>query len=219
MRFLTVSLVACSAVVVLLGCGEREDPVPLPTSGSAYRSLPAGARLAVARSCRDRAAARAGGAAASQLRAVEPKALRSELDDAFSYYADRRRAVTEMCAERLPFVTPGLRVSFSGAKRFGADGFTYETTSDKRLTMHGTMSSAPVAGHVTVRREGERPTIYTAEIRAGGHFVIPRLRLRKQADNTFVLTIEAPSNAPRKVYFSALCRDCLSGAPAPSARQ
>jgi hypothetical protein len=218
MRSLTVSVLACS-VAVLLGCGEREDPVPLPASGSAYRSLPAAARLAVARSCRDRAAARAGGAAARQLRDVEPKELRSALDDAFSYYADRRRSVPEMCAERLPFVTRGLSVSFSGAKRFGGDGFTYETTSDKRLTMHGTVSPAPLAGHVTVQREGERPTIYAAEIRAGGHFIIPRLRLRKQADNTFVLTIDAPPNARRKVYFSALCLDCLAGAPAPSARQ
>jgi hypothetical protein len=144
--------------------------------------------------------------------------LRRELDDAFSYFSQRGRSVAEMCAERLPFVTAGLRVSFEGVKAFGEQSFTYETTSDKRLTMRGAVSPASRGGHVSVRREGERATIYDSEIGADGRFVVPSLRLRKQADNTFVVAIHAPPSAPRTVYFSALCLDCLAGAPAPSSR-
>jgi hypothetical protein len=176
--------------------------------------MAASERLAVAESCRDRAAARAGGDAADQLRDVDPQALRGELDVAFSYFSERRRSVAEMCAERLPFVTPGLRVSFAGAKPFGDDGFTYETTSDKRLTMRGTVSPAPRGGHVVVRREGERSTLADIKLGADGRFVVSGVKLRKQADNSFVVTIHAPPSAPRKVYFSALCLDCLAGAPA-----
>ena len=36
------------------------------------------------------------------------------------------------------------------------------------------------------------------------------------ADNTFLLAIEAPPNAPREVRFTALCMDCIiSGSPPP----
>ena len=219
MRSLAVTVLACGVLAALLGCGAAADPVPLPASGTAYRSLTAHERLAVATSCRDRAAAQAGGDAARQLRDVDPRALQDELDVAFSYFAERRRPVTEMCAERLPFVTPGLRVSFARAKPLGDDEFTYETTSDKRLTIRGTVSPAPRGGHVILQREGERPTLADTKLGAEGRFVIPGLHLRKQANNSFVLTIHAPPSAPRKIYFSALCLDCLAGAPAPRAAQ
>jgi hypothetical protein len=52
---------------------------------------------------------------------------------------------------------------------------------------------------------------HAAPIRADGRFEIPRLHLRKIADNTFTLTITAPPNALRKVHFSAICLDCLAG--------
>jgi hypothetical protein len=219
MRFPALTVLACGMLAAVVGCGAAADPVSLPGSGSAYRSLTARERLAVATTCRDRAAAQAGDDAARQLRDVDPRALRDELDVAFSYFAQRRRSVAAICAERLPFVTPGLRVSFAGAKRFGDDGFTYETTSDKRLTLRGTVSPASRGGRVIVRREGERPTLADARLRAGGLFLVPALKLRKQANNSFVVTIHAPPSAPRKVYFSALCLDCLAGAPAPSSAQ
>jgi hypothetical protein len=215
MRSLALAVLASGLLAAAVGCGEAADPVALPGSGSAYRSLAAPDRLAVAESCRERAAARAGGDAGRQLRDVDAQALRRELDEAFSYFSERRRSVAAMCAERLPFVTPGLRVSFTGAKAFGDDEFTYETTSDKRLTIRGTVSPAPRGGHVVLRREGERPTLADAKLGAEGRFVISGLHLRKQANNSFVLTINAPPSAPRKVYFSALCLDCLAGAPAP----
>jgi hypothetical protein len=218
MRCSTATVVACGLVAALAGCGAAAAPAPLPPSGTAYRALAAGGRLAVATSCRDRAAVRANGVAARQLRAVDPKALQTELDEAVAYFSARKRSVAAICADRLPFVTPGLRMSFAGAKAFDAESFTYDTTSDKRLTIRGALSPPPTGGHVVVRREGEASMISSAQIRAG-RFVIPRLRLRKQADNTFVLTIHGPPNAPRKVYFSALCLDCLAGAPAPSSRQ
>jgi hypothetical protein len=41
------------------------------------------------------------------------------------------------------------------------------------------------------------------------------LRLRKIANNTFVVAIHAPPSAVRKVYFTALCLDCLAGGPPP----
>jgi hypothetical protein len=52
-----------------------------------------------------------------------------------------------------------------------------------------------------------------AAIRQDGRFAFPSLRLRKVADNTFTLTIQAPPNAPREVLFSAICLDCLAGKP------
>jgi hypothetical protein len=215
MRCLVLTVLACGVLAAGVGCGEAADPVALPASGSAYRSLSPRERLAIAESCRDRAAARTRGDAARQLREVDPRALRDELDVAFSYYAERSRPVAEMCTERLPFLTPGLQVSFAGAKPFGDDEFTYETTSDKRLTIRGTVSPAHRGGHVVLQREGERPTLADTKLGAEGRFVIPGLHLRKQANNSFVLTIHAPPSAPRKVYFSALCLDCLAGAPAP----
>jgi hypothetical protein len=219
MRSPGLTVLACGALAALVGCGAASDPVRLPGSGTGYRALTAGDRLAVATSCRDRAAAQADGDAADQLREVDPRTLRDALDVAFSYFAERRRPVTEMCAERLPFVTPGLRVSFAGAKRFGDDEFTYETTSDKRLSIRGTVSPTPRGGHVVLRREGEQPTLADTELGANGRFVIQGLHLRKQANNSFVVTIHAPPSALRKVYFSALCLDCLAGRPAPSATQ
>lgn len=215
MRFLALTVLACGVLAAGVGCGEATDPVALPASGSAYRALPARERLAVAESCRDGAATRAGDDAARQVRDVDPRALRSELDDAFSYISERGRSVAAMCAERLPFVTPGVRASFDGAKPFGDDGFTVETTSDKPLTIRGRVSPAPRGGQIVVRREGEPAILERAEIGADGSFVVPTLKLRKQADNSFVVTIHAPPSALRKVIFSALCLDCLAGAPAP----
>jgi hypothetical protein len=215
MRSLALTVLACGILAALVGCGAAADPVPLPGSGTAYRVLPAGERLAVAASCRDRAAARADGDAADQLREVDPRALRAELDLAFAYFAERRRSVAHMCAERLPFVTPGLRVSFAGTKPLGDDECTFTTTSDKRLTIRGAVSPTPRGGRVVLRREGERPALAVIELGADGRFVIPGLRLRKQANNSFVVSIHAPPSALRKVYFSAICLDCLAGTPAP----
>jgi hypothetical protein len=212
--------VACVAVAAIAGCGHPavKPPVALPHSGRAYRVLSDEKRLAVAESCRDRAAARARGAAARELRAVDPAALRDQLDDAFTFFAAQRRPVAEVCAQRLPFVTPGLRLRFAGARGDGAGRFTYETTSDRPLTIRGRVAPAPRTGHVVARRETGPRSRFTTAIDAGGRFVISRIRLRKIADNTFTLTIDAPPNAPRKVHFSAICLDCLAGAPPPTPR-
>jgi hypothetical protein len=190
--------------------------VALPSSGRAYRALNAAERDAVATSCRDRAAAHARGAAARQLRSIDPDALRAQLDDAFTIIPAQRRPVVAVCAERLPFVTPGLRVSFAGARSDGGDRFTYETSSDKPLTIRGQIAPVRRGGRVLARRETGPPGRYTTSIDAHGRFVISRIRLRKIADNTFTLTIDAPPNARRNVHFSAICLDCLAGAPPPS---
>ena len=207
-------------LAAIAGCGSRaaEAPVALPDSGRAYRALGDADRLAVAADCRDRAAAQARGVAARQLRAIDARALRAQLDDAVTFVAAQRRPVAEVCAQRLPFVTPGLRISFAGARRDGAGHFTYETTSDKPLTIRGQIAPRPGGGRVVVRRETGAPTRYTTAIDANGRFVVSHIRLRKIADNTFTLTIDAPPNAPRKVRFSAICLDCLAGAPPPAPR-
>jgi hypothetical protein len=207
--------IACG-VVALAGCGGRGDPpVALPSSGTAYRGLGEAGRLDVARSCRDRAAARAHGLAARQLRAVDAGSLRTQLDDAFTIISEQRRPVAELCAERLPFVTPGLDLTFAGANDGGDGRFTVETTSDQLLTIRGRLSPAPPGGRVVARRETGAPGRYPAAVGADGRFVISRLHLRRIADNTFTLTIDAPPNAARKVHFSAICLDCLAGTPAP----
>jgi hypothetical protein len=213
-----IATVLVCAVGVLAGCGERaaEAPVALPRSGTAYRALNAGERLAVAGACRDRAAARAGRTAASELRRLDPGALRAQLDAAFRVVRNQPRPVAELCAEHLPFVTPGLTVRFDGAKDSG-DAFTYETDSDVPLTIRGAVSPAPRSGEVVVRREfGSSPAL-RSRIGADGQFVLPTVRLRKLANNSFIVTIHAPPHAVRKVYFSAICLDCLAGSQPPGA--
>jgi hypothetical protein len=201
------------------GCGsdEIDDPVALPSSGTAYRAMDDGGRLAVASSCRDRAAAGADGMAADELGRVDAQALREQLDVAFRLTSAQDRSVAELCAERLPFVVPGMRLSFEGAERSG-DEFTYSTTSDKPLTIRGAVSPPPGRGVVSVRRAYERSTAHRARIGADGSFTLPTLRLRKVANNTFIVAIHAPPSAVRKVYFSAICLDCLAGGPPPGSR-
>jgi hypothetical protein len=210
MRPVLALALSCGA---LAACGE-EQPAPLPASGLAYRALGDGGRLAVAGSCSDRAAAAADGLAADQLREVDAVALRSELDTHYRLRRNQRQPVAAACRERLPFVTPGLRLRFEGAEDSG-DAYTYETLSDRPLRLRGTVGPAPRAGTVTARREfgGARPV--SGAIGADGAFALPAVRLRKVADNSFVVSIDAPPNAPRKVHFSAICLDCLAGGPPP----
>jgi hypothetical protein len=198
----------------LAACGD-EPPAALPASGHAYRALGDDGRLAVAASCRDRAAAAAGGLAADQLGEADAAALRAELDTYYRLRRNQRRPVAVACREQLPFVTPGLRLRFEGAEDSG-DAFTYETLSDRPLRLRGTVGPAPRAGTVTARREfgGARPV--SGAIAADGAFALPAVRLRKVADNSFVVSIDAPPNAPRKVHFSAICLDCLASGPPPS---
>jgi hypothetical protein len=212
----------CLAGAVLVGCGADrsiEAAATLPSSGTAYRALDVDRRSAVAAGCRDRAAAKSSGEAARQLHSLDPSALRAELDDAFAIIAAQRRSVAEVCAEVVPFVTPGLDVSLDGAKESGDGSFSYETTSDKLLTVRGRISPAPRGGRVAARRALGSSAAHAAAIQADGRFAIPPLHLRKLAENTFTLTIAASPNAPRKVRVSAICLDCLAGAPPPTAQQ
>jgi hypothetical protein len=210
------------AGAVVAGCGADrsiEAAATLPSSGTAYRALDVDRRTAVAAGCRDRAAARTSGEPARQLRSVDPSALRAELDDAFAIIPAQRRSVADVCAEVVPFVTPGLDVSIDGAKESGDGSFSYETTSDKLLTVRGRISPAPKGGRVVARRALGSAAPHVAAIQADGRFAIPPLHLRKISENTFTLTIAASPNAPRKVRFSAICLDCLAGAPPPTAQQ
>jgi hypothetical protein len=145
--------------------------------------------------------------------------LRSELDDAFTIIADQRRPVADVCAEVARFATRGVDVSFDGAKDRGEGWFSYENTSDKPLIVRGRVSPPPKGGRVVARREIGSAAPYAAAIQPDGRFVIPSLRLRKIADNTFTLTIHVPPHAPRKVHFSAICLDCLAGGTPPTARE
>jgi hypothetical protein len=215
---LAVTALAIGLIVALAGCGDQTGAAPaaLPSSGTAYRALSDADRLAVAEGCRDRAAARADGSAAAQIRAVDARALRSALDDAFAVVQEQRRPVAGVCAQLLPFVTPGLEVSLAGAKEDGDGSFSYETNSNKRLTISGRIRPAPAHGRVLLRREVGAPAPHTVPIAADGRFVFANLHLRKLADNSFTLAIEAPPNAPRNVHVSAICLDCLAGSTPPS---
>ena len=106
-------------------------------------------------------------------------------------------------------------MSFSGVTGNGIT-FTYPTQSDRPLTIRGTVEPVPAGGRVVALRESGFKQRLTAPIDERGRFVFSDLRLREVADNTFLLTIEAPPNAPRLVRFSALCLDCIiSGSPPP----
>lgn len=73
----------------------------------------------------------------------------------------------------------------------------------------------PARGRVVARRGSGSEQRVTAPIDERGQFAFRDLRLRKVADNTFLLTIEAPPNAPRLVRFGALCLDCIISSPTP----
>ena len=138
------------ACACLLGAGPSacgsagEAPASLPPSGRAYRALDAAQRLEVAKTCRAHAAAATAGIAARQIAAIDPEALRDQLDGDYLTIAEQRRPVAAVCAKVVPFVTPGLRIRFDGVKRSG-DTFTFETSSDKPLTMRG-IGEVPGAG-------------------------------------------------------------------------
>jgi hypothetical protein len=219
MRILPASALVLCALGASVGCGAQEDkaPVALPPSGTVYRKLNDADRLAVAARCRDRAAARADGTAAEELERVDPGALREELDAAFALRRAQPRPVASMCDRQLPFVTPGLSLRFDGAKDIGVE-FTYDTDSDTPLTIRGAVSP-PRTGTVTMRRAYESAKPHTARIGPNGHFVLPTQRLRKIANNTFILSFDVPPSAPRKAYFSAICLDCLAGGPPASSGQ
>lgn len=211
-------VVAVLSVGAGCGAGPVESQAPLPRSGTAYRALSDEQRLAVATTCRDRAATAARGRAAIELAEVDPRALRESLDAAFRWTREQHRPVSELCAAQLPFVTPGLRVRFDGAKD-GGDTFTYETNSDAPLRIRGAITPPPRGGTVVARRESGRSRAYRGRIGADGRFALPAIRLRKIADNTIVVAIDAPPSAPRKLYFSAICLDCLAaGTPADPAQ-
>ena len=214
MRAALVTAVACGVVAAGSGCGgdAPDSPAALPRTGTAYRALAEQDRLAVAETCRDRAASAARGRAASELADVDPRALREQLDAAFRITREQRRPVSELCAEQLPFVTPGLRVSFDDAKD-SSDTFTYETDSDVPLRMRGAVTPPPRDGTVVARRESGGSRAYRGRIDPDGRFALPAIRLRKVADNTFIVAIDAPPSALRKVYFSAICLDCLAAGP------
>ncbi len=214
MRVLLATGLVLGALGASVGCGDQEDePVALPPSGTAYRALSDRERVAVAARCRDRAATRADGVPGKELERVDPRALRDQLDAAFALIRDQPRPVAELCAKHLPFVTPGLTLRFDGAKDGGVE-FTYETDSDTPLTIRGTVSP-PRSGTVTMRRAYESAKTYAGRIGGDGRFVLPTQRLRKIANNTFILSFDVPPSAPRKAYFTAICLDCLAGGPPP----
>jgi hypothetical protein len=209
------ALAAVAGTLAACGSEPARTPDPQPPTARVYRGLSDAARLAAAVGCRDRAARQAEGVAARQIAAVDETLLRGRLDIAVADYRESAR-FDRACAATLPLVTPALRVSFSGVTGNGIT-FTYPTRSDRPLTIRGTVEPVPASGRVVARRESGPEERLTAPIDERGRFVFRDLRLRKVADNTFLLTIEAPPNAPRLVRFTALCLDCIiSGSPPPS---
>lgn len=201
-------------VVAVAGCGGDGADAPLPASGAAYRSLTPGERVAAATTCRDRAASAAPQVASGELAKVDPVALRTQFDLALSLTSTRRQAFSRLCAEYLPFVTPGVGIVFAGATDSG-DAYTYQTRSDKPLTIRGQLSGAAPGAYVVARREFGSSTPFRGAVRADGRFTLPTARLRKQANNSFVVAVHAPPHALRKVRFSAICLDCLASGSSP----
>jgi hypothetical protein len=206
MRLPIAAVLVC---VVVAGCGGDGAEAPLPASGAAYRALTPKDRVAAAKTCRDQAAARAPEVSSVELTKVDPRALRTQLDLALTLKANRRRAFSRLCAESLPFVTPGAPIVFAGATDSG-DAYTYQTRSDKPLTIRGRLSKPFAGAQVVARREYGSSSPVRAAVQADGRFTLPTVRLRKQANNSFVVAIRAPPHALRKLRFSAICVDCLA---------
>ena len=194
------------------GAGDEEAASPVPAGASQYAALRDDARLAAAHRCRDLIASRARGLAAEQIAAVKPELLRAELDVATA--VAERAPFRALCARSVPKVTPGLDVSFQGVTGNGRS-FAYPTRSTRPLTIRGWIQPPP-QGRVVAHREIGGPHPAPAEIDADGRFVFRAIKLRKMADNSFLLRIDAPPNAPRVVQFSALCLDCGTGAAVPA---
>jgi hypothetical protein len=154
--------------------------VALPRSGHAYRALSADDRLAVAAGCRDRAAGRARGTPERQLHAIDARALRDQLDDAFTFIPDQRRPVAEVCAQRVPFVTRGLRLGLRWRTQRRRRPLHHETNSDTPLTLRGLITRPTRRPRGRDTRAG-RPGRDTAAIDGDGAFLISRIRLRKIA--------------------------------------
>jgi hypothetical protein len=211
-----VATLACLAVLcgALAGCGagDEKEATPVPAGASQYAALGDDARLAAAARCRELIASRARGVAAEQIAAVKPELLRAELDVATA--ATERAPFRAVCARSVPRVTPGLDVALDGVTGNGRS-FAYPTRSDRPLTIRGRIQPPP-EGRVVARREIGGPHPAPAEIDAEGRFVFRAIKLRKMADNSFILRIDAPPNAPRVVQFSALCLDCGAGAVVPA---
>jgi hypothetical protein len=209
-----VAAALAAAGGTLAACGSEPAADPDPATAGEYQRLSDAGRLAAAAGCRDRAARRAEGVAARQIADVDEELLRRRLDLAVAD-ARQRAGFDRACAATLPLVTPGLDVSFSGVTGNGIT-FTYPTRSDRPLTIRGTVEPVPPSGRVVALRESGFEQRLTAPIDEQGRFVFDDLRLREVADNTFLLTIDAPPNAPRLVRFTALCLDCIvSGSPPP----
>ena len=123
MRVSIATALVVGAAGVFAGCGSEaaDAPVAVPSSGTAYRAMNDSERLAVAASCRDRAAARADGVAADELGRVDARALREQLDVAFRLTAKQRRPVVELLRRaptvRDPRPAPELRRGQTGRRR------------------------------------------------------------------------------------------------------
>jgi hypothetical protein len=208
---LTGGLVAAA----LAGCGAAEpDRGVLRHSGAWYRAQSEAGRTRVAAACRaDAAAAARSDAAREQLRAIGLGTLRQAIDDAETFVARQRRPLATVCRDVVPFHTPGLEVRFGGGARDGGDGtWSVSAISTKPYTIRGRIAPARVGTRLAARRMDG----YTVRgvSRGDGSFALP-VRFRHVADNTFTVSIDAPAAAPRKVLFTAICLDCLSGSPSP----
>lgn len=211
LRLATVTATV-GVIAAVAGCGgAAPDPGVLRHSGAWYRTRPKASRTRVAEACRAQAAATAGNATArTQLRRIDANELRDALDEAETVIARGRRPLAEVCRDVVPFHTPGLRVRFGGGARGGGGTWSVEAISTRPYAMRGWIAPPRAGARVTARRTDG----YTVRgsVRADGSFVLP-VRFRHVADNTFTVTVTAPPAAEHKLLFSAICLDCLAGAP------
>ena len=213
-------LVALAATTALGACGADRPAGGAPAAGPLpvlRARLPGAGRRARASAMAERCRARAAAATRrprppGSCGRWTPRALRDQLDTAYTAVARQERPVARVCARVLPFVTPGLAVTVDGTDDDGDGSFSVETESTRPLTIRGRAGGAH-DGRVTVARDGRRLAV--VPIAADGRFATRPLRLRHVADNTFVLAIDAPPAAPRAVLVSAICLDCLTGAAPP----
>ena len=168
-----LTAVVCGAA--LAGCGGEESLAPLPASGSAYRALGDARRLAVAESCRARAAAAADGEVAAEQLATRRRrsaacGARLGLPDPPRAAAPRRGRLPRPAAVRDARAAGQLRGRRGQRRRL----HLRDAARTGRCASAARSTRRRARAAVVAAREFGAPQPVSGAIRPDGTFALPR---------------------------------------------